>query len=124
MVTKISEEVKKKAIEVYATCGVLVVAAKAAGVSRSTLWKESKRNAKFKNELEEAKGTYTDILESILNKRIKEGKSKMSDVLLMFALKAQMPEKYRERVEHKVHANIKIISGVPRPGKPKEKKKA
>ena len=116
-ITKVSDEVRKKAIEAYAKSGILAVAAKEAGVCRTTLWAEAKRNKAFRDALEEAKASYCDVLEIILNKRIMDGHDKMSALLLMFKMKAEMPNKYRERIEHKVESNIKIISGIPRPDK-------
>jgi len=118
--SKLTPEVRLKAVEAYAKSGILTVAAKEAGVCRTTLWAEARRNKAFKRQLEQAKGVYTDYLEGILNERIADGKDKMSGVLLMFKLKAEMPDKYRERVDHKVEGNIKIISGVPRPNDKKE----
>ena len=116
MRARISDEIKQRAVDAYAKCGVLAIVAKEVGVSRTTLWAESKRNLAFRDALEEARATYCDILESILNKRIMDGsKDKMSGLLLMFKLKAEMPNKYRERIDHKIEGDVKIISGVPRP---------
>jgi len=111
---RITEEQKNIAVEQYAKTGVQKAAADAAGVTSRTLRNEMKRSATFKEAMEEAKQAYHAYLHSILRQRIKEGTSKMSDALLMFEMKKQMPE-YRERFEHKVEGNIKIISGIPRP---------
>jgi len=117
MSNRITEEQKSKAIEEYARTGNLSLAGKAAGVSRITLWNESKRSKVFKTELENAKAIYTDALEELLDGYIRSGECKNTahSNLIMFKIKAEMPDKYRERIDHKVEGNIKIITGVPRP---------
>ena len=115
---KLNEDKKDLALVEYAKTGNMSLAAKAVGVSRWTLWNEAKRSAIFRKALDNAKGSYTDALEAILDYRIRKGleKSDMaSATLLIFKLKAEMPDKYRERIDHKVEGDIKIISGVPRP---------
>jgi len=118
---KITEEQKSKAIIVYAQTGNLTKAAHAVGLNRITLYRETKRSKTFRTELENAKAVYCDALEAILDERIeaaKDGKDKASAILLIFKLKAELPNKYRERIEHKVDTSVKIISGIPRPEKP------
>lgn len=113
---KITEEQKEKAIGAYTVSGNMSVAGKAAGVSRQTLSKEMQRCKAFSDEMKNAKAAYCDNLETILYDRIKEpSKDKASAILLMFKMKAEMPDKYRERIEHKIDGDIKIITGVPRP---------
>ena len=121
---KLTEERKEIAIAEYAKTGNLSKAAKAAGVTRVTLWVEGKRNARFRKLLDNAKFVYTDALEAILDDRIqnaRDGKDKASAILLMFKMKAEMPDKYREKIDQKIDGNIKIITGVPRPAKEKGK---
>lgn len=122
MTKRISPEAKHIAIDTYAKHGNMTIAAMAAGVTRWTLWKEGTRNLAFKRQLEDAKATYCDLWEALLDKRIVEG-GKDSAILLMFKMKAEMPDKYREKFEHKIDHNIKIISGVPRPLVPEIKRK-
>ena len=56
------------------------------------------------------------IYEAELDKRALEGTSKQSDILLMFALKAEAPDKYREKVNTiPFTGNIKVELSVPRP---------
>ena len=115
---RITEEQKQVAIEAYARSGNLSIAAKAAGVSRWTLWNEGKRNAKFRKALDNSKGSYTDTLEAILDRRIVDGYEKgdkASAILLMFKLKAEMPEKYREHIDHKIEGEFVFVSHIPRP---------
>lgn len=111
---KLTDELKKLAVKVYAETGNQKNAAIAVGVSLRTLQNEMSAVSQFKEDMEEAKLGYNARLIDILRGRIEAGDSKMADVLLMFEMKRHMPE-YRERYEHKVDADIKIITGVPRP---------
>lgn len=116
---KITEEQKQKAIEVYAEKGNTTKAAEAIGMNRKTLQREMARSKDFKEDMETAKAIYCDGLEEILDRRIRGtdiiNLDKASALLLMFKLKAELPDKYREKVDHKIEGNIKIITGVPRP---------
>jgi len=117
---KITEEQKEKAIDIYAQTGNMTEAAKAVGLSRRTLEREKQRSRTFKELMTNAKAIYCDSLETILDNRIRSAeydRDKASALLLMFKMKAEMPDKYRERIDHKVESNIKIITGVPRPTK-------
>lgn len=117
------QEQKNKAIEEYAKTGNMSKAAEAVGITRWTLWKEGKRSAAFRKLMDNAKAVYCDALEAILDGRIKNAeyaKDKASAILLIFKMKAEMPGKYREKIDHKIDGNIKIITGVPRP--PKQEK--
>jgi len=120
MSQRLTEEQKKKAIEAYAKHGTLNKAGEVAGVSRITLWREMKRNKAFKEAMENAKQEYVEGLENLLDERIRDGDDKASAILLMFKLKAERPDKYRETISHKVDADIKVISAVPRPPDRKE----
>ena len=121
MSRRITEEQKQIALENYIESGNLTDAANAAGVARWTLWQEGKRNKDFREALDFAKQTYNEQFEKLLDERIKDPsdlyKDKASALLLMFKLKAEYPDKYRERIDHKVEGNVKIITGVPRPEK-------
>ena len=114
MSNRITEEQKNIAIKEYAVCGTMTKAAGKAGVSRQTLYEEEKRDKKFKQAMLNAKKEYIDSLEDVLDARIRSANDKASAILLMFKLKKENPE-YRDKFEHKVDAEIKIISGVPRP---------
>jgi len=114
MSTKITEAQKNKAIKTYATFGTMTKAAEACGSSRQTLYEEEKRDKSFKKAMVNAKQEYIEGLEAVLDHRIKDDHDKASAILLMFKLKKENPE-YRDKFEHKVDAEIKIISGVPRP---------
>lgn len=113
---KITEEQKEKALAVYAEMGNMSKAAEAINMNRKTLQREMGRNKAFREDMQNAKAVYCDRLEALLDDRIKKpDKDKASAILLMFKLKAEMPDKYREKIDHKVEGNVKIITGVPRP---------
>ena len=89
---------KKTFLDAFAEVGVINEAAKTAGVIDRTVrfWRENKEFAALFALAEEA---FTQKLELELYRRalgIKQ--AKMSDVLLMFALKAKRPDVYREKV--------------------------
>ncbi len=111
---RITEQQKNKAIEVYAEMGTVLKASQAAGVSRQTLYEEMKRDKLFKKAMTFAKQEYVESLEDVLDHRIKSANDKASAILLMFKLKKENHE-YRDKVDHKVDAEVTIISGVPRP---------
>ncbi len=114
MSTRITEEQKKKALEVYAEMGTVLKASQAASVSRQTIYEEMKRDKAFKTAMTNAKQEYIESLEDVLDARIKSTTDKASAILLMFKLKKENHD-YRDKVEHKVDAEVTIISGVPRP---------
>ena len=114
MSNRITEEQKNTAVKEYAVCGTMSRSAGKAGVSRQTLYEEEKRDKKFKQAMLNAKKEYIDSLEDVLDARIRSAKDKASAILLMFKLKKENHD-YRDKVEHKVDAEVTIISGVPRP---------
>jgi len=114
MSNRITEEQKNKAIEVYAEMGTVLKASQSVGVSRQTIYEEMKRDKVFKQAMTHAKQAYVESLEDVLDARIKSKTDKASAILLMFKLKKENHE-YRDKVDHKVDAEVTIISGVPRP---------
>jgi len=120
MNTRITTEQKNKAIEVYAEVGTVLKASQVAGVSRQTIYEEMKRDRSFKKTMTDAKQSYIEGLEDVLDRRIKDKNDKASAILLMFKLKKENHE-YRDKVEHKVDSQVTIVSGIPRPpGKEKD----
>ena len=114
MSIRITTEQKNKALEIYAKHGTVLKAAQFASVSRQTIYEEMKRDKDFKKAMLNAKQEYVESLEDVLDARIRSHEDKYSAILLMFKLKKENHE-YRDKVEHKVDAEITIISGVPRP---------
>ena len=115
---RITEQQKNKAITTYKTFGTVTRAADACGTSRQTLYEEMKRDTAFKKAMTNAKQEYVESLEDVLDHRIRDANDKASAILLMFKLKKENHD-YRDKVEHKVDAEVTIISGVPRPNAPK-----
>jgi terminase small subunit-like protein len=87
-------------------------AAKAVGISRMAPYRLRDRNPKFAQKLAEAMEAGSDVMEDEVRRRAVEGTQKpvfyqgavcghireYSDTLLIFALKARRPQKYREVV--------------------------
>ncbi len=117
MATKITEEQKNKAIENYKANGNLSIAATAVGVHRCTLTREMNRSSQFKTNMKESKDTWIEALEAKLHDALNNSAKSIDRswaLLMMFTLKAH-DHKYRDKVDHKVEGDIKIITGVPRP---------
>jgi hypothetical protein len=112
---RITDTQKALVLEAIAKSGNYTIAAQHAGITRETIRQEAKRDKKFDIDIQSARDAYADVLEAILDKRLKNDNDKMGAILLMFALKANKPDKYRELSTVKHEGNIKIISGVPRP---------
>ena len=79
----------------YAKAGTVLNAARAAHVSRQTVynWQNSRALA-FKERFKAAKEAFRESLEDIMFQRLRDPKT--HPVLLIFALKAHWPEKYRD----------------------------
>ena len=114
MSKRITEQQKNKAIKVYAKQGTVLKASQAIGMTRMTIHEEMKRDKGFKSAMQNSKQEYVESLEDVLDSRIRSQTDKASAILLMFKLKKENPD-YRDKVEHKVDAEVTIISGVPRP---------
>lgn len=71
-------------------------AARHAGISRRTVYRQMNRSPRFREQIDEAIEAGTDRLEDMALKRAEQG----SDTLLMFLLKARRPEKFREHYTH------------------------
>jgi len=116
MSERITEEQKEVAVSVYRLTGLITEAAKTAGVSRVTLWKEQKRSITFKKAMEDAREEYADQLEKEGDTLTRDRHDMPSVTWRIFRLKALRPDMYRERVDHKVDTDIRIITATPRPG--------
>jgi len=80
---------------VYSATGNVRLAATAAGVSREAPYKRAAVSPSFAADWLRAREDSVDVLEAEARRR---GLTQ-SDTLLMFLLKADRPEKYRERVD-------------------------
>jgi hypothetical protein len=88
-----------KFLAVLAQGHTIGMAAGAAGVNRSTVYRRRKTDKAFAEDWDAAVEDGTDAVEELALRRAKEG---YSDQLVMFILKARRPEKYleRQRLEH------------------------
>ena len=85
-------------IEVFAATGNVRLAASAAGVSRDAPYKRAQVSPSFAGAWLQAREDAVDILEAEARRRALS----TSDTLLMFLLKSDRPDKYRERVDIRV----------------------
>lgn len=76
-----------------------------AGINRRTVYRERDRNPEFAAALADAKAEAIERLEGAAYDRAK----KMSDVLLIFLLKAHKPEVYRESFDQHHKGQVEII---------------
>ena len=88
----------KRFIEVFAATGNVRLAASAAGVSRDAPYKRAQASSTFAAEWLQARENAVDILEAEARRRALS----TSDALLMFLLKSDRPDRYRERVDIRV----------------------
>jgi len=100
----------------FSDFGTVHATAKAIGVHFSTAFYWIKRNENFARCYELAKEAYTQKLELELYRRsLNANASKMSDVLLMFTLKARRPDIYREKslIDKPIIGDITVKLAVP-----------
>jgi hypothetical protein len=104
---------KKRFLDAFARCGVLTYAARAAGISRVTVYAWQEHDPEFAAALREAAIESTEALEreayrrahgGVLQSVYQQGQRvgqvrKYSDVLLIFLLKARKPEVYRDVID-------------------------
>lgn len=113
----VNEKGKAKFLRVYPECGTVELAAKEVPVAPKTVYAWMKSDTDFATRVNDikpvAKNTYLGALEQEAHRRAVEGVEepvffqgrlvahvrKYSDTLLIVLLKANAPEKYRERTE-------------------------
>jgi len=120
-VTRVTPK-KEAFIQNYTHIGTVKGAAAATGVTRKTIYEWLKADSAFNAEFERAKEDVTDELEQEAKRRAYEGVDKpiywqgklvdtikeYSDTLLIFLLKGNRPDKYRERSEHHLSGDVKV----------------
>lgn len=101
-------------LEAFAKFGLVIAAAKEAGVARSTVYQERQRNEEFALAWADVEEWSTEEMEQEARRRAVMGVQepvyhrgelvghvrKFSDTLLIFLLKARKPEMYRETIVH------------------------
>lgn len=85
-------------VEVFAATGNVRLAASAVGVSRDAPYKRAQADPEFAAAWLRAREDAIDMLEAEARRRALGS----SDALLVFLLKSERPEKYREKVEVRV----------------------
>lgn len=85
-------------VEVFAATGNVRLAASAAGVSRDAPYKRAQADPEFAAAWLRAREDAIDMLEAEARRRALGS----SDALLVFLLKSERPEKYREKVDVRV----------------------
>jgi len=109
-----SGQLKKRFLEEYPKNWVIGDAAKATGIARQTFYDWLAADPQFVLDFEQAKKAVVERLEKEALRRAHQGVEepvfylgrecgtvrKYSDTLLIFLLKGNAPDKYRERLEH------------------------
>ena len=116
---------RERFLKAYAVCGTVSTAAKAAGVTRNTIYVWAEHDESFALAMRQAELEATEVLETEAWRRARDGYSepvyqqgklvgtvqRYSDALLVFLLKARAPERYRDRVDVSVTPVIKAVAG-------------
>jgi hypothetical protein len=116
---------RERFLKAFAEWGNMSAAAKAAGVSRTTVYDWQEHDQEFALAFKQADLQATESLEREAWRRAREGTAepvyqhgkqvgtiqRYSDNLLMFLLKARAPERYRDRVDVSVTPVIKAVAG-------------
>lgn len=90
-----SQQKRDAFLKAYERLGTITHAAKEAGVSRRTVYNWQQADEDFALAMHDCREQVTEDLEREAVRRAKDG----SDTLLIFLLKANRPEKYRENVK-------------------------
>jgi hypothetical protein len=120
-----TDRARERFLKVYATCGNVTTAAKAAGVGRATVYVWQEHHPDFAIAMRDADLQATEVLEREAWRRAREGHAepvfqhgkqvgtiqRYSDQLLMFLLRARAPERYRDRVDVSLTPTIKAVAG-------------
>ncbi len=92
---------KKAFLETFAECGIVTAAAKVVGIRRDTVYSWRKDDPSFADAMDAAGDEATEALEGEARRRAMES----SDTLLIFMLKANRPEKYRDKPPVTIDSN-------------------
>ena len=89
---------KKAFLAAFAETGVVLAAAQAAGVGRTSVYRWLEHDEAFSSAFHQAEEDSTQHLERVAYERATRAQEP-SDTLLIFLLKARRPERYRDRFE-------------------------
>ena len=99
-----SQQLKKVFLECYPEGFTITQTSKMAGVNRGAFYYWMEHDPQFVKDFEIAKQSAIDMLETEARRRA----MKCSDTLLIFLLKGAAPDKYKDRVEQKIHAEVNV----------------
>jgi hypothetical protein len=105
---------KGKFLDQFGATGLVGKSAEAVGIGRRTVYNWLDNDPEFHQQFEYAREQFVEMLEAEAKRRACDGVDKpifyqgqlvetvkeYSDTLMIFLLKANAPDKYRERVEH------------------------
>ncbi len=114
---------KREFLEAYPGIRRVSETAQAVGIAENTVWTWLHRDKEFRKAWELTYVLVSErrrmLYEAELERRALEGKSKMADVLLMFSIKGEDPNKYREKpVQQQIIGNLVVKTDIPRPAYP------
>ena len=98
---------KKRFLDAFRRVGVVVHAAKAAGVDRSVVYDWKRDDPEFLIAFVHAEQESTEVLEAEAVRRATRTRLP-SDTLLIFLLKARRPEVYRDRVHVQAEVDARV----------------
>lgn len=117
MFEEIKQIEKQGFLNTYIENGNITDSCKIAKVGRTTCWLWRKQDEEFNKACKVAeevyKGNYLNELEQELKKRSLDKTAPMSTVALFFALKAESPEKYREKAPEFAIKDITVKLEIP-----------
>ena len=99
-----TQQLKKAFLNIYPEAFTVTDACKRAGINRTTYYAWMDSDPQFVKDMETAKKSAVDLLEHEARSRAIKG----SDTLLIFLLKGAAPDKYKDRLEQKVTADVSI----------------
>ena len=119
MFDEIKDLNKRAFLNAYVDCGGIAKASTLAGNSRNCIWYWKRDDDEFDKAFTVAteiyQGNYLSELEQILKERANDPKAPMSTVALFFALKAEAPDKYREKslIDKAIIGDITVKLAIP-----------
>jgi len=91
----------KRVLEEFVSCGNIGIACDKAGIRRGTHRDWMEKYPRYKQLVDEVQERFWDNMEVVAHQRARE----KSDALLIFLLKANKPEKYRDTVDANLNHN-------------------
>lgn len=99
-----AELARQRFLQTLATTINVTAACRAANISRQTAYTWREADPEFAQAWSDAMDAALDDLEEVTAQRARDG----SDLLMMFLLKANRPDKYRETVTHEARGEVKV----------------